>query len=119
MQRWLSFTPESAYPKTLVLAAGVGSRKEAGAVAPLLRPFGASAFPAGHMHAAAFSYRPMRKGQVDLSETVRGLFESESPQTLLHLLHDDRERVGAGQSEFIQGACWIGPIGAVDGGVQP
>jgi anti-anti-sigma factor len=119
VQRWLSFTPESAYPKTLVLAAGVGARKEAGAVAPLLRPFGAAAFPAGHMHAAAFSYRPMRKGHVDLHDIVRGLFETESPQTLLHLLHDDRERVGAGQSEFIQGACWIGPISSVDGASRP
>ena len=119
VQRWLSFTPERAYAKTLVLAAGVSARKEAGAVTPLLRPFGAAAFPAGHMHAAAFSFRPMRKGHVDLQDTVRGLFETESPQTLLHLLHDDRERVGAGQSEFIQGACWIGPIGAVDGEARP
>jgi len=115
VQQWLSFTPERAYPKTVVLAAGVGARTDAGAIAPLLRPFGASDFAVGHIHAAAFSYRPMRKGQVDLHETVRGLFETESPQTLLHLLHDDRERVGAGQSEFIQGACWIGPIGAIDG----
>jgi anti-anti-sigma factor len=118
VQQWLSFTPERAYSKTLVLAAGVSTRTDAGAIAPLLRPFGTSDFPAGHMHAAAFSYRPMRKGLVDLHETVRGLFETESPQTLLHLLHDDRERVGAGQSEFIQGACWIGPIGAVDGGLR-
>ena len=119
VQQWLSFTPERAYSKTLVLAAGVSARSDAGAVARLLRPFGATDFPVGHMHAAAFSYRPIRKGQVDLYETVRGLFETESPQTLLHLLHDDRERVGAGQSEFIQGACWIGPIGAVDGEAQP
>ena len=119
VQQWLSFTPERAYPKTVVLAAGVSARTETGAVRPLLRPFGATAFPIGHMHAAAFSYRPMRKGHVDLAETVRGLFETESPQTLLHLLHDDRERVGAGQSEFIQGACWIGPIGAVDGALRP
>ncbi len=116
VQQWLSFTPERAYLKTLVLAAGVSARTEMGPLAPLLRPFGATAFPAGHMHAAAFSYRPMRKGQIDLHETVRGLFETESPQTLLHLLHDDRERVGAGQSEFIQGACWIGPIDGVLGG---
>ena len=119
VQQWLSFTPERAYPKTLVLAAGVGARREARAVAPLLRPFGATPFPVGHMHAAAFSYRPMRKGQIDLQETVHGLFETESPQTLLHLLHDDREHVGAGQSEFIQGACWIGPLGAVEGDARP
>jgi anti-anti-sigma factor len=119
VQRWLSFTPERAYTKMLVLATGVGVRTEAGAAAPLLRPFGATAFPAGHMHAAAFSYRPMRKGHVDLQETVRGLFETESPQTLLHLLYDDRERFGAGQSEFMQGACWIGPIDGIVGAVRP
>lgn len=119
VQQWLSFTPERAYPKTLVLAAGVSARTDAGPIAPLLRPFGAAAFPAGHLHAAPFSYRPIRKGQVGLEETVKGLFETESPQTLLHLLHDDRERVGAGQSEFIQGACWIGPIGAVYGASRP
>jgi hypothetical protein len=103
----------------LVLAAGVSARTDSGAIAPLLRPFGASDFPAGHMHAAAFSYRPMRKGHIDLHEMVRGLFETESPQTLLHLLHDDRERVGAGQSEFIQGACWIGPIRALHEEARP
>jgi anti-anti-sigma factor len=119
VQQWLSFTPERAYPKTVVLGAGVSARTDGGPIAPLLRPFGTSGIPAGHVHAAVFSYRPMRKGYVDLSEIVRGLFETESPQTLLHLLHDDRERIGAGQSEFIQGACWIGPIGAVQGASRP
>jgi hypothetical protein len=103
----------------LVLAGGVAARTEATPIAPLIRPFGAERVPAGHLHAAVFSYRPMRKGHVDLHEIVRGLFETESPQTLLHLLHDDRERHGAGQSEFIQGACWIGPIGTVQGAARP
>jgi hypothetical protein len=31
-------------------------------------------------------------------------------QTLLHLLTDDREFEGLGQSEFMRGACWIGPL---------
>ena len=119
VQRWLSFTPERAYTKTLVLAAGMGARTKGGTIASLLRPFGATAFPTGHIHATTFSYRPIRKGQVDLYETVRGLFETESPQTVLHLIHDDRERFGAGQSEFMQGACWIGPIDGVHGALQP
>jgi anti-anti-sigma factor len=118
VQRWLSFTPERAYTKALVLAGGVAARTGAGTAAPLLRPFGAAAFPVGHMHAAAFSYRPLRKGELELYATVRSLFESETPQTLLHLLHDDREVSGAGQSEFLQGSCWIGPIGAVEGQPQ-
>jgi len=118
IQRWLSFTPERAYTKALVLAVGVLARAEAGAAGPLLRPLGPAPFPIGHMHAAAFSYRPIRKDELDLNETVHGLFESETPQTLLHLLHDDRDLTGAGQSEFLQGACWIGPIGAVQGEQQ-
>jgi hypothetical protein len=35
---------------------------------------------------------------------------SDRAQTLLHLLNDDREFEGLGQSEFMRGACWIGPI---------
>jgi hypothetical protein len=31
-------------------------------------------------------------------------------QTLLHLLADDRQFEGVGQSEFMRGACWMGPI---------
>ena len=43
------------------------------------------------------------KGPSGLAETVRGLFETESPQTLLHLLYDDRERVGAGPKAIYAG----------------
>ena len=28
---------------------------------------------------------------------------------MLHLLHDDRGGAGAGESEFVRGACWIAP----------
>jgi hypothetical protein len=28
----------------------------------------------------------------------------------LHLLTDDREYEGLGQSDLMRGACWIGPI---------
>ncbi|HYU79661.1 MAG TPA: hypothetical protein VEK56_11790, partial [Vicinamibacterales bacterium] len=63
-------------------------------------------------HAAAFPFRPFKKGLVPLKETVTSLFESESVLGVLHLLNDDREALGAGESAFIRGACWIGPIGA-------
>ncbi len=67
-------------------------------------------WPAGHFHAAAFSYRPLQKGALDVKTTVSTLFEAETLQGVLHLLNDDREIAGAGQSEFVRGACWIGPI---------
>jgi len=45
-----------------------------------------------------------------MKTTVSTLFEAETLQGVLHLLNDDREITGAGQSEFVRGACWIGPI---------
>jgi hypothetical protein len=64
----------------------------------------------GHFHAAAFPYRPLRKGKVDLVHTVQPLFESEQVLGLLHLLNDWRELSGAGESRFLRGACWCAPL---------
>jgi hypothetical protein len=71
---------------------------------------GASAPLAGHFHAAAFSYRPFRKGEINLKETVKTLYIRQTLEGILHLLNDDREIAGAGQSEFVRGACWLAPI---------
>ena len=79
----------------------------------MVRPLGKEPLPAGHFHTAVFSYRPLKKGEMDLKTTVSTLFESETLQAVLHLLNDDREIAGAGQSEFVRGACWVGPISEV------
>jgi hypothetical protein len=63
------------------------------------------------VHAAAFRFRPIRKGPIAIDETVAGLFEPEQLLGVLHLLRDDRGSGGAGESEFVRGACWVGPIG--------
>jgi hypothetical protein len=89
---------------------GVATRGTHHALTPLVRPLGKGQWPAGHFHAAAFSYRPLQKGTLDMKTTVSTLFEAETLQGVLHLLNDDREIIGAGQSEFVRGACWIGPI---------
>ena len=78
---------------------------------PQLRPLGESPDLFGHFHAAAFSFGPLKRGRIDLKETVVNLFETESLLGVLHLLNDTREVVGIGQSEFIRGACWAGPAG--------
>jgi anti-anti-sigma regulatory factor len=44
--------------------------------------------------------------------TASRLFELENLQGVLHLLNDERES-GAGQSEFLRGACWIGSIAKI------
>jgi hypothetical protein len=71
---------------------------------------GSKASPVGHFHAAAFSYRPLKKGDLDLKATVSTLFETETLQGVLHLLADARKSAGAQQSEFVRGACWIAAV---------
>ncbi len=110
IREWLSFTAERAYSRSLALVAGVATGTAHPALAPLVRPLNKEPWPAGHFHAAAFSYRPLQKGELDVRTTVATLFEAETLQGVLHLIGDGREIVGAGQSEFIRGACWVGPV---------
>ena len=116
----LTFTAERAFLRTLTLSAGIVARAGGKAASPAaggldpaiavqLRAIGADDC-VGHVHAAAFPFRPVKKGEIDLKETVSGLFEAEHLLGVLHLLHDDRGAGGAGESEFIRGACWVGPI---------
>lgn len=114
---WLSFTVERAYTKSAVLLVGVAVRGNAGALAPVIRPFqeaSSSSLPvAGHFHAAVFSYRPVQRGQIDLKASVKTLFERQTLEGILHLLSDDRSISGAGQSELVRGACWVAPISSI------
>jgi len=113
IREWLSFTAEPAYTRSLMLVAGVAARGDAGALSPVLRPLHAGAHLSGHFHAAAFSYRPLQKGDIELKKTVASLFETQTLQGLLHLLSDDRAIAGAGQSRFVRGACWLGPLAEI------
>jgi anti-anti-sigma factor len=107
VRSWLSFSTERLYSRSLALASGIAAGSECAPLAPMLRPLGAKTWPAGHFHAAAFSYRPLKKGIIDLNTTVTTLFETETLQGVLHLLGDTREAAGPQQSEFVRGACWI------------
>jgi hypothetical protein len=104
------FTPERAYARSLALVAGVATRVEHAALAPFVRPLAPQSPIRGHFHAAAFPYRAQSKGLLRLEDSVAGLFESESVLGLLHLLHDDRPYSGAGESEFVRGSFWAGPV---------
>jgi len=109
----LTFTAERAYPQALALVVGVVQRPGPGPVpAEHLRPLDRDGTLAGHFHAAAFPFRPFKKGRLELGVTVRDLFEERAVQGVLHLLHDDRPITGVGQSEFLRGACWLSPIEA-------
>ena len=115
VREWLSFSAERTHTRSMTLVAGVALREEAGVMTPVVRPLNSLGSINGHFHAAAFSYHPLQNGKIDLKTTVRKLFERESVDDVLHLLSDDRVIAGAGESEFIRGACWIGPLHEITG----
>jgi anti-anti-sigma factor len=106
----LTFTAERAFARTLTLVTGVAQRKGGPLTGNHVRPLDARGELEGHFHAAAFPFYPFKKGRIELKDTVRALFDAGGLMALLHLLHDDREIVGVGDSEFTRGACWIAPL---------
>jgi anti-anti-sigma factor len=109
VREWLSFSPERVHDHGVALLVGVVATSRC-ALDPFLRPLEAERALTAHLHAAAFPYRPLRKGQIDLRESVSALFEAETVLSVLHLLNDDRRIVGGGQSALVRGACWISPV---------
>jgi anti-anti-sigma factor len=110
IRQWLAFSPQRTHARTLALVAGVAARKRTLALRSLLRPMGSGSHAFAHLHAAAFGYRPLEKGRIDLKTAVRSLFDGGGLQGVLHLLADDREVAGGGESEFLRGACWVAPL---------
>jgi hypothetical protein len=106
----LSFTAEPAFRNTTSLVVGFAADRTQADGLRLLKPIVPSGELVGHFHAAVFPYQPLRKGKVDLGQTVRPLFENGQVLGLLHLLNDWREINGAGESQFLRGACWYSPL---------
>jgi hypothetical protein len=107
---WLNFTSEAAFANSTCLVVGFAAAQSRRPAVPLLKPLTPAGEIYGHFHAAAFPYRPLRKGRMDLAETVQPLFDSEQVLGLLHLLNDWRELSGSGESRFLRGACWCAPL---------
>ena len=101
----LSFTAERAFTQSVSLSAGIVARRSASVDGGQMRPLGVDG--QGHLHAAAFKFRPIQKGFIELSHTIGRLFEPDQLLGVMHLLSDDRGSAGAGESEFVRGACWI------------
>jgi anti-anti-sigma factor len=104
---WLSFTSERSFRDSTSLVVGLVAR-EGSPQQSHLRPLAPGLF--GHFHAASFTYQPLQKGFIDLVPTLGSLFEGRGAQAVLHLLPDNREYTGSGESEFLRGALWIAPV---------
>ncbi len=103
---WLTFTAEAAFANSTTMVVGFAARRSRSASIGLLRPLLRSGELHGHFHAAAFPYHPLRKGRVELAQTIHPMFEGGHVLGLFHLLNDWRETTGAGESRFLRGACW-------------
>jgi hypothetical protein len=110
IRNWLSFASERTFHRSMVIVAGIITKTPQMELTPFLRPIWRENFPSGHFHAASFSYRPLKKGETDSKKVVTTLFAEETLQGVLHLLSDDREAEGSGQSEFVRGICWVSPV---------
>jgi anti-anti-sigma factor len=123
VREWLSFTAEPAYAGMTTLVIGVAARHPEPPLAAFLRPLTSGDGPNadedqperldGHFHAVVFSYQPVPQRTVAMPAVVAGLFAGQTVRAILHLLADDRETGSAGQSEFLRGLCWAGPIASV------
>ena len=109
IRQWLSFSPERAFTRSVTVIAGIASQAPPPQLAPLLRPITPDRTVQGHFHAAVFGYHPLQKGRIDLHPAIARLFDAGGPQGIMHLLSDDRP-AGGGESLFLRGACWFGPI---------
>lgn len=108
---WMSFTTERANERQVALIVGFAEKSPSPESLPFLRQIGPGTSAKGHFHAAVFPYRPLPKGRVDLVETVASLLNTGTASSVLHLLADDREFEGVGETDFMRGACWFSPVG--------
>ncbi|NIO07393.1 MAG: hypothetical protein GTO40_05100, partial [Deltaproteobacteria bacterium] len=66
VRQWLSFTTDRSHASALTLVVGMAARNGGGGLSPFLRPMDPARPLKGHFHAAVFSYRPLKKGHLDL-----------------------------------------------------
>jgi len=104
------FTAEPAHASETCLIVGFVARAPEGRLASFLRPASKDSDIHLHGHAAVAPYRPVSKGLIDLSATLETFMESQLLRGVLHLLNDEREGTGAGESHLRRGAIWCAPV---------
>lgn len=107
---WLSFTVEPDQARHLVLIVGVASRNTDSPEEAFLTPLNAAGGVLGHFHACTYPYLSVPKGKIDLRNFLKDLTGKVLPQSVLHLVNDDRPFEGVGETQLTRGACWCGPI---------
>lgn len=115
---WLSFTTERTSEKSLCLLVGIAGRTMPDEAAAFLRPLKTESSKEeppvmAHVHAAAFPYRPVPRGELPFGRTVADVLMASTPNAVLHLMADTRPFEGVGETDLVRGACWVGPLQAI------
>ena len=110
---WLSFTSERTVEKSLCLLVGVAGRNLPDHAAPFVRPIKGDSPVMSHIHAAAFPYRPVPRGELPFGTTVAAILAVSTPNAVLHLMADTRPFEGVGETDLARGACWMGPLNSI------
>ena len=106
----VNVTTEPECGGMLGVTVGLCSRKPDEGLSHFLRPVSPGAAVEAHLHTAVFPYTPLKKAGLDLHETLHTLFEAGTLSNLFHLVNDARDIVGLGESQFVQGFCWVAPL---------
>jgi len=106
----LHISTEPEFENRLTLTVGILSREPDERLINFVRPMGQQKDIWGHFHSAVFTYSPIKKSEKDSHITINHLFDQSKLIQIFHLLNDDREISGIGESEFKYGTCWIGEI---------
>lgn len=109
-----NFTTEAVHNKMLTLSVACFSKDKTDEKNGFLRKIADNSNIHGHIHSCVFPYIPLKKKEINLSETIDELFNSSELLDVLHLMNDSRKIVGLGESEFKQGFCWIVPIESIN-----
>lgn len=113
VRQWFTFTSEPIMAQHMAFVIGVVGRRTEGPLRAYLRPLRRRTNLFAHLHACAFPFQPIKQGKVDLTHQVESIFQKGNILAMLHLLNDDRELTGVGESEFRRGICWAAPISEV------
>ncbi len=106
----LLFTAEPAYADDTCLIVGIIARDPPPLLATQLRPIAKDSDLFIHVHSCVVPFSPVCKGLIDLSESLQKLMLTQTIRGVLHLLNDDRDGIGAGESYLRRGALWCAPI---------
>lgn len=106
----VNFTIEPAHNKMLTLSVGYVTTDANKDDEKFIRPIQSDTKIQGHIHSTVFPYFPLKKTDIDLNETIEYLFNNSELIDVVHLTNDTREIVGLGESQFVQGFCWIVPV---------